>query len=98
MTSNWQHKFSESNAQKMLQNELTSICEVQTTAPGWKVWICRECNLKCQSKFSFITHYRIHTGEKPFACPHCSYRGNQKSNLTVHLKNKHKDLAEGYNM
>ena len=26
-----------------------------------------------------------HTGEKPFACPHCDYRATQKSCLEVHL-------------
>ena len=27
-----------------------------------------------------------HTGEKPFACPHCDYRATQKPNLDTHMR------------
>ena len=27
-----------------------------------------------------------HTGEKPFACPHCDYRAGQKTNLDNHMR------------
>ncbi|XP_063865784.1 longitudinals lacking protein, isoforms H/M/V-like isoform X2 [Scylla paramamosain] len=34
-------------------------------------------------------HVIVHTGERPFRCPHCSYRANQMSNLRRHVKSIH---------
>ena len=74
-------------------NDLESQCEIHTNYDGWKFWICNKCKLSCPSRSTFIRHYRIHTGEKPFACPYCQYRANQKVNLNMHIVNKHKNLS-----
>jgi len=34
----------------------------------------------------------IHTGELPFACEICDYRGRQRTALNWHMKSKHPDI------
>ncbi|XP_064079557.1 zinc finger protein 711-like [Macrobrachium nipponense] len=34
-------------------------------------------------------HVIVHTGARPFNCPHCTYRANQLSNLRRHIKSIH---------
>lgn len=40
-------------------------------------------------KFRLSRHMIIHTGQKPFACPHCPYRANIRTNLTRHVAIQH---------
>ncbi|KAK3894146.1 hypothetical protein Pcinc_002087 [Petrolisthes cinctipes] len=50
----------------------------------------------CESKLKM--HFRRHTGEKPFVCPHCSFKSAQRGNLNVHIKKHHLSLvSEEYN-
>ncbi|XP_064080272.1 longitudinals lacking protein, isoforms H/M/V-like isoform X6 [Macrobrachium nipponense] len=53
---------------------------------------CPVCNRKfhgVRRKRNLQRHMMIHYGEKPFKCPFCSHRANQKSNLKVHILKGH---------
>lgn len=53
---------------------------------------CPICCLLCRDKCVLRNHYRVHSGEKPFACPFCPYKANQKSSLKTHILLQHKSL------
>ena len=55
-----------------------------------KLYKCKVCEHVSPFYSKFISHYRIHSGEKPFGCPYCPYRGSLKHHVTTHLKHVHK--------
>lgn len=47
------------------------------------------CTKHFVKAWNFLDHARMHLGERPFKCNHCSSSFTQKGNLTQHIKNKH---------
>ena len=66
-----------------------SIEEAFTILPTGK-YACNICCKETASKQAAVYHFRLHTGEKPFACFYCKYRCAQKGNLMVHCTRVHK--------
>ncbi|XP_059092313.1 zinc finger protein 250-like [Tigriopus californicus] len=56
--------------------------------------VCDVCGHRFNEKTRLVQHRRVHTGEKPFACPHCSFRCNAKKNLDAHKRAKHADYGQ----
>lgn len=54
-----------------------------------KMYLCPICMKEMRDKFYLRRHYMIHTGEKPFACSFCQYRGKRKEELHYHIIRKH---------
>jgi uncharacterized Zn-finger protein len=50
---------------------------------------CVYCGKTFSQKGNMERHQRQHTGERPFACPHCSCSYTRKETLKVHINQAH---------
>lgn len=62
---------------------------------------CVYCGKTFSQKGNMERHQRQHTGERPFACPHCSCSYTRKETLKVHISQAHpatvaSDTAAGH--
>ncbi|XP_055096016.1 zinc finger and BTB domain-containing protein 32 isoform X3 [Symphalangus syndactylus] len=49
-------------------------------------YVCSVCGKRFSLKHQMETHYRVHTGEKPFSCSLCPQRSRDFSAMTKHLR------------
>lgn len=61
--------------------------------PGMK-YTCPVCGKEFYNKADFRRHYMVHTGEKPFACPHCPHRAKQLAKIRYHINSNHPGLSQ----
>ncbi len=50
---------------------------------------CELCNYVTDLESRFYRHMMKHSGEKPYACDLCPYRGGQKEHLHLHMRKRH---------
>ncbi|XP_045123765.1 zinc finger and BTB domain-containing protein 49-like isoform X1 [Portunus trituberculatus] len=65
--------------------------EAETAGRPWREWRCSypDCGYVTDRESWLRQHVRKHTGEKPFACPLCTFRSAQKGNVNVHIRRVH---------
>lgn len=51
--------------------------------------VCGRCITGKNCRQNLRHHLLIHTGAKPFSCPHCPHRANYKPNLLKHIRSVH---------
>ena len=78
-------------ANKRTVQPIDKLDLVKLSNPTTNMIMCPVCGREFYGKYKFQRHYIIHTGEKPFPCPYCPFRCNNKDNLKLHVVIKHFD-------
>ncbi|XP_036895568.1 zinc finger and BTB domain-containing protein 32 [Sturnira hondurensis] len=58
----------------------------QLPPAAFRPYSCSVCGKRFSLKHQMETHYRVHTGEKPFSCGLCPQRSRDFSAMTKHLR------------
>ncbi|XP_018571063.1 RE1-silencing transcription factor-like [Anoplophora glabripennis] len=69
----------------------TSLSVHMVKHKSGKHFCCDLCKFKSIQLKKIIQHRRMHTGEKPHLCPHCSYRSSRRDNLRSHVRRMHNE-------
>ena len=67
-----------------------------STSESGPTLYCKKCNYSTPNGRARMLNHVIakHTTFKLYECPHCSFKGNQSSNVKKHIKAKHPGMLE----
>ena len=63
-----------------------------TFSSSTKLFVCKFCDKVANKLCHMIMHIRVHTGERPYACPQCDYKGQSLGSLKTHKLYSHSNL------
>ena len=82
--------FSSENVHEFKDTQLKRL-GVNVNCPGYS---CSVCGQTFSKQVNLTRHHRVHTGEKPFACPACPYQASRKEHLEKHYLRMHHALDQ----
>lgn len=85
----WQVTCSRAMLNYKMNTKLQKLHSLKVTQDDVESRTCHVCGRCLSRKHNMVDHMRLHTGERPYACPSCRYRATQRSNLKKHVKNMH---------
>ncbi|KXJ70479.1 hypothetical protein RP20_CCG023427 [Aedes albopictus] len=59
---------------------------------GKVLYRCSDCGKQMVSPYTYQAHLRIHSGERPFACPHCEQTFRISQGLNRHVREVHQKV------
>lgn len=81
------NQYLNSNRGQSFKNQAISQNEQISQNEGYPVGLeCDQCGKQFRFRSLLETHYRVHTGDRPFSCPVCGRGFTQKNNMYAHCR------------
>ncbi|XP_018023186.1 longitudinals lacking protein, isoforms H/M/V isoform X8 [Hyalella azteca] len=77
------------------QDSLAPAAAIVAQDDGSALYCCSVCSFNTPRKDNIRRHVKTHGIVKPFACQHCAYRSNYRSDVLRHTRSKHPNMPTG---